>query len=358
MAEKKNKYTHTDVMITKITGQIAVLVLIALVVWGCLSLRQMWTYEETNDAQVEEYINPVTSRVGGFIKEIRYEENQDVKKGDTLIVIDNNEYLAQEQEAEAALMNAKAQIEILSSNIRTSQTGSKVSSAQVEAAKARLWKQEQEYKRYKRLYDAESVTGQQFENVKTALDVARAEYQSSIENYQASLSKVQDVQSQQSAALAEIRRREAVLSRNKLNVSYSVIAAPYDGKMGRRTIQTGQQIQPGQTLAYIVDRQEGKWVIANFKETQIRNMRIGQSADIETDAFPGVVYHGRVESLSPATGARFSLLPPDNSTGNFVKITQRIPVKIRLTDDRKTIEPLRAGMNAEVSLRKDEKEHE
>lgn len=355
MTEKKNKYTHTDELISKITGRIAIVLVSILLIWGIYSLWRLWAYEETNDAQVEEYVNPVTSRVNGYIKDIRYEENQEVKKGDTLVIIDNSEYKVQQEEAEAALLNAKAQIGILESNKRTTETNAAVSKAQIEAAKSKLWKQEQEFKRYKKLLDAESVTSQQFENIKTALDVARSDYEASIDAYQASLSRVKDIEAQRTAALAEIRRRRAVTDRNVLDVSYTVITAPYNGKMGRRTIQPGQMIQSGQTLAYIVDQEAGKWVIANFKETQIGYMRIGQKAEIKADAFPDVVYHGTIESLSPATGARFSLLPPDNSTGNFVKITQRIPVKIRLTDSRETVNLLRAGMNAEVVIRKDTK---
>jgi membrane fusion protein, multidrug efflux system len=129
------------------------------------------------------------------------------------------------------------------------------------------------------------------------------------------------------------------------------ITAPYDGKIGKKTIQKRQLVQPGQTLAFIVDLEEGKWVIANYKETQIREMYVGEPVEIETDAFPGQTFHGRIESLSPATGSRFSLLPPDNATGNFVKIIQRIPVRIRLTDDQAKVKNLRAGMNAEVTIK-------
>ena len=146
-----------------------------------------------------------------------------------------------------------------------------------------------------------------------------------------------------------------MLNRNKLDVSYTIITAPYDGKMGRRTIQAGQLIQVGQTLAYIVDIEAGKWVIANFKETQVGKMRVGEAVEVKADAFPGKTFHGTIESLSPATGSRFSLLPPDNSTGNFVKTVQRIPVRIRLTDNKNTIDPLRAGMNANVVVRKNER---
>ncbi|WP_018616770.1 HlyD family secretion protein [Segetibacter koreensis] len=352
-----DKHTKTDKIITKITAVIAGIIAIALAVWGIVTLLNSFRYEETNDAQVEEYINPITSRVVGYIREIHYEENQDVKKGDTLLIIDNSEYQLQQQEAEAALLSAKAQTQVLASNTQTSASAAQVTKAQIAAAKAKMIRQQQEYDRYKKLFDVESATQQQLENVKTALDVATSDYQSALENYQASLSKVNDVASQKAVLQAEIKRREAVVNRNKLDVGYTVITAPYNGKMGRRTIQEGQLIQAGQTLAYIVDKEAGKWVIANFKETQVGKMHEGEAVEIETDAFPGKKFRGSIVSLSPATGSRFSLLPPDNSTGNFVKIVQRIPLRIKLTESEKEIEQLRAGMNANVIVRKNQRDN-
>ncbi|UPK71398.1 HlyD family secretion protein [Chitinophaga filiformis] len=352
MTGKRNKYAKTDRLITAITGWIAGIILVALAIWGGVTLFELRRYEETNDAQVEEYINPVTSRVTGYISKINYEENQDVKKGDTLLVIDDSEYVLQEQEANAALMNARAQIQVLESNVVTSSKTADGTQAQIAAAKAKLWKQQQEYDRYKKLYDAESATKQQLENVETALNVAKADYESVVNNYDAAVSKVNDIRSQKAVLNAEIQRREALLGRNKLDVSYTVIRAPYDGKMGRRTIQEGQLVQAGQTLAFIVNQATGKWIIANFKETQVSKMHIGQAADIEIDAFPGKTFNGTIESLSPATGARFSLLPPDNSSGNFVKIVQRIPVRIKLTNASSETTLLRAGMNATVLISK------
>ncbi|TDO22866.1 HlyD family secretion protein [Pedobacter duraquae] len=350
--KQQNLHTRTDKLITIITSWIAGAVLLILLVWGGITLWNLKTYEETNDAQVQEYINPITARVGGYISAIRYEENQQVKKGDTLLIIDNREYALQQQEAEAALDNAEAQEKVLTSNIHTAEQTAAAVQEQISSAKARLWKQQQEYDRYKKLFDAESATRQQLENVETALQVARSDYQAALINYQASLSKTNDTKVQETVLQTEIKRRAAVLNRNKLDVGYTVITAPYNCQMGRRTIQTGQQIQPGQTLAYIVDQDAGKWVIANFKETQLRHMHVGDIAEISADAFPDQTFEGKIESLSPATGSSFSLLPPDNSTGNFVKIVQRIPVRIKLTDNTLALAALRTGMNANVAIRK------
>jgi membrane fusion protein (multidrug efflux system) len=353
MTKHISTYTKTDRIITQITTWIAAIVAVALLVWGVITLIHLYSYEETDDAQVEAYINPITARVSGFVKEIRYDENQEVKKGDTLLIIDNREYQLQQEEAGAGLQNAREQVRVLESNVQTAAKIAEVNNAQIAAAKAKLVKQQLEFERFTKLYDAESATKQQLENVQSALDVARSDYQAALNNYQASRSKVNDSRSQITPVLSEIKRRELVLQRNNLDISYTVITAPYNGKMGKRTIQPGQQIQLGQTLAYIVDQETGLWVVANFKETQLHNMHIGQAVAITTDAYPDQEIKGHILSLSPATGSRFSLLPPDNSTGNFVKIAQRIPVKIKIDNKEANDAFLSAGMNASVTVHKE-----
>lgn len=355
---KQHTYTQTDKVITQLTAWIAGGLALTLAIWGVFTLYNLYNYDETDDAQVESYINPITSRVSGYIKEIRYDENQEVKKGDTLLIIDNREYALQRQEAEAGLQNARSQIQVLESNVATAGKIAQVNSAQIAAAKARLTRQQQEYNRYQKLYDVESATKQQLENIKSALDVAQSDYQAALNNYQAALSKVNDNKSQISPVLAEVKRRKLLLQRNQLEVSYTVITAPYAGKMSKRTIQPGQQIQIGQTLAFIVDKETGKWVIANFKETQLKYLQIGKQVEITVDAYPDRKIAGRILSFSPATGSRFSLLPPDNATGNFVKIAQRVPVKISITDHNATTALLSAGMNASVRVNKNDSHHE
>lgn len=342
--------TKTDRLITRISGIVALLIVCALTVGGVIYSYHTYRSEETNDAQVQEYINPVTSRVGGYISKIYYDENQEVKKGDTLLVIDNSEYILQQQESVSALANAKAQLAVLGSNLQTSQKLAEVSHSSITAAKARLLNKQQEYDRYKKLFDAESATRQQLENTEAALTVARSDYEAALQTYQSSLSKINDVGAERAVLNAEIKRREALVSRASLDMGYTVIKAPYDGKMGRRTVQQGQSIQAGQTLAFIVDQASGKWVVANFKETQLGDMHEGDVAQIHADAYPDKVFEGKIVSISGATGSSFSLLPPDNSSGNFVKIVQRVPVRIRLTQDHNFIQPLRAGMNVSVEI--------
>lgn len=347
-----SKHARTDRMITRVTAWVAFAVVLVLGGWGAATLWHLWHFEETNDAQIEEYINPVTSRITGYVREVRYEDDQVVKKGDTLVVIDDDEYRVRKAEAEAALAAARAQLSVLGSNEVTSERGARTDGSRIAAAEARFWKQQQEFDRYQKLYESESVTKQQFENIKMALDVAKAELEAVRNGHQAAEAKTNDVIAEKEVARAEIKRREAVLSEISLKISYAVITAPYDGKMGKKTIQKGQLIQAGQTIAFLVDGEEGKWVIANYKETQIRHMHPGQVVDVSADAFPDEHFKGKIVSLSAATGSRFSLLPPDNATGNFVKIIQRVPVRIKLDDTDPKTQVLRAGMNAVVSVPK------
>jgi len=346
----KNKYTVTDQLITRITAWIACIAALIIVIWGIKLLWENFNYQETNDAQVQEYINPVISRAGGFIVKVNFEENQQVKKGDTLLIIDNRESRLQLEQTEAALLNARAQLNVLKSNQQTLSQTASVAAPAIVAARAKLLKQQQEYERYQNLFKEESATKQQLENVQTSLDVSTAELQSAQSNYKASLLKVNDVQAQQQVTLAEIKRLSAVVERNKLDLSYTAITAPYNCRVGRRTIEQGQMIDAGQTLAYIINQESDKWVVANYKETQVSRMYIGQTAEVEADAYPGKKFKGKIISLSPATGSSFSLIPPDNATGNYVKIVQRVPVRIRLVESKEHIGPLKAGMNVNVTI--------
>ena len=347
-----NRITVTDRLITKITGYIAVIIVIALIIWGCITIRTYYKYEMTDDAQVQEYINPVIARSGGFVVAVKFEENQDVKKGDTLFLIDNREYKLQVAQAKASLEKATAQLNVLESNVHTLEKAAGALNAQISAGKARVLKQQLDYNRYNKMYEEESATKQQLENMKATLDVNNADYLAAIDNYEAAKSKIEDAEAEKSVVRAEITRLEALKQRDDLDVSYTVVTASYNGRMGKRTIETGQMIDPGQVLGFIVDNETCKWIVGNFKETQIANMKIGDTAKIILDAFPAHPYKGTIVSFSPATGSSFSLLPPDNSTGNYVKIVQRIPVRIRVDGPGAAIDKLKAGMNATVYMPK------
>ena len=352
MATITEKHERIDRITVKVTYSIATIVLILLLIYGFYTLVKMYRYEKTNDAQVEEYINPILSRTTGFVQEIKFRDHQKVHKGDTLFVIDKNETLMQLQEAEAILSSAKASLLVLESNAVTTTSSASVSEASIAASRAKLWQQEQEFNRYKKLLDEEAVTQQHFEAIKTSFEIAKSEYNAVQNTYKTAKGRINDVDSQLAVAKANVQQREAIVENIKLNLTYAVITAPADGIMGDKTLQVGQLIQKGQTLGFIVDQDQGKWIVANFKETQIANMKEGQEVVIKVDAYSDETYHGKIQSLAPATGSRFSLLPPDNATGNFVKIIQRFPVRILLTDAVAKTNNLRAGMNAEVLIPK------
>lgn len=305
-------------------------------------------YEITNDAFIDQYVAPLNIRVSGYIKEVRFKEHQYVHRGDTLLVLDNREYQIRVKEAEASLLDAHGSQSVLHSGIETSHTNIAVQDANIAEAKAQLWQLEQDYHRFERLLKDESVPQQQFEQTKAAYEAAQARYQALLEQKRAAQSQYTEASKRTVSAEAAIMQREADLDLARLNLSYTVLIAPYDGYMGRRTLEPGQYVSAGQTISYLV-RNTDKWVTANYKETQIRNIFIGQEVRIKVDALPGRTFKGRVTAISEATGSKYSLVPTDNSAGNFVKVQQRIPVRIDLEDvSPNDMAHLRAGMMVET----------
>lgn len=353
----KRTYTVTDRLITRITGWLAGLTVAVLAVWGVRTLWDFHVAEQTNDAQVQEYVNPVISRAGGFIVAVKFEENEVVRKGDTLLLIDPREYTIQQAQTEAAIQREEAQLQVLASNVQTLRESAQAASAQVTAAKARLWKQQLDYNRYRKLTAEESATQQQLEAMQATLDVNSSDYQAAQDTYAAARSKIADTELEKDVVKAQIANLRALLDRHKLDVSYTTIVAPYDGRMGRRTVEAGQMIDAGEVLAYVVNNETDKWVVANYKETQLASLQLGDTATFTADAYPDHTFKGTIISFSPATGSSFSLLPPDNSTGNYVKIVQRVPVRIRVTGARDELDLLKVGMNVNVSVTKEQPPH-
>jgi membrane fusion protein (multidrug efflux system) len=305
-------------------------------------------YEVTNDAYIDQYVAPLNIRVAGYIREVRFVEHQAVHRGDTLLILDNREYQIKVKEAEAALLDARGSQDVLHSGIEVSHTNVSVQDANIAEAKARLWQLEQDYRRFERLMKDESVTEQQYEQAKAAYDAAEARYRALLSQRQAAVAQYTETDKKKVSAQAAILLREADLDMARLNLSYTVLIAPYDGTIGRRTLEPGQYVQGGQTISYLV-RNEDKWVTANYKETQITHIFVGQQVRIKVDAFPHKIFHGEVTSISGATGSKYSLVPTDNSAGNFVKVQQRIPVRIELRDiPPHEMQQLRAGMMVET----------
>lgn len=306
----------------------------------------------TEAAQVEEYINPVNTRVAGYVKTIKFIEHQSVKKGDTLMVLDDRELVAALHQAEAAYQNALAQKVATGSSVNTVSNNVNVMESNIAGAKARLWNAEQNLNRYKNLLASEAVTRQQYDQVKTEYDAQKAAYETLVNQKQSANLSTSEVKSKLGINDAEINRAKAALDMAKINLSYGVITAPADGIMGRRSIAEGQLIQPGQQIGTIVLNGE-KWVTANFLESQMPKVQIGSKIMMSADALGGQKFEGVVKAISAATGSRYSNVPTDNSTGNFIKVQQRIPVRIEFTpnNDAKKIAELKAGMNMVLSLK-------
>lgn len=306
----------------------------------------------TNSAQVEQFINPINTRIPAYIKEIRFIEHQPVKKGDTLVIFDNREIITQVDQAEAAYMNAKAQRHVASSSVNTVSNNVSVVDANIEGAKARLWNAEQNLKRYENLLTAEAVTRQQYDQVKTEYQALKASYDVLIKQKSTANLSITEAEGRYDIIDAEIKRTKSMLDMARLNLSYTVITAPYDGIMGRRLISDGQLIQAGQQVATIVLNGQ-TWVTANFLEKQMHKVNIGDKMNVTVDALDGKTFEGEITAISAATGSRYAAVPVDNSTGNFIKVQQRIPVRIEFTanNSAKDLAQLRAGMNVNITLK-------
>ncbi len=331
---------------------IVVALLIAGAVYVCSRFIHLGDVEYTDNAQVRQHITPINTRVQGFIKKIYFEEYKPVHRGDTLIVIEDSEFKLRLAQAEADLANALAGQQVTSAGIATMQNNLSVNDATIEEARVQRANAERELQRYKKLLEEDAVTRQQYDNVKTTYDAANARYEQVL-RIKSSTSLTKDEQTYRLGQNeAAIRLAQAAVELARLNLSYTVIVATCDGVTGHKDIHEGQLVQPGQTLVDIVDNSD-LWVIANYRETQLSTIREGAEASFTADAVPGVVYKGVVESISDATGAAFSLIPQDNATGNFVKVEQRIPVRIRLkgnaADD---VRLLRAGFNVECKVKR------
>lgn len=371
------------------------------------------THEDTDNATLIGHVLPISARIDGTVQSVLVQDNQMVKTGDPLVKLDNHDEQIKLQSAQSALEVAQRQANTALSNIALAKgragaqalqakggvagatasissaqaavvearTGIPVARAQLAQAKANFRKAELDYNRYRVLVQDGAIARQQLDSAKAAYDVARSSQdaaQSGVLQAESRLAQAQDKvataqaqlaqsrgtledagatalqtnvrQNEYAAARAAVGQARVALRNAQLQLSYTKITAPSSGRIGRKSVEVGQRVQPGQPLLAIVENQV--WVVANFKETQLERMRPGQETEVKLDALPSHVFKGRVDSLAPASGAQFSLLPPDNATGNFTKIVQRIPVKVVLEPQSiKGYESLLTpGMSAVVSV--------
>ena len=376
---------------------ILLLAIAFLIVVGIYLWIQHITWESTDDAQVQGHIMPISPRISGNIQQVNVQEGQRVKAGDVLVTIDPTDYQVALARAQADLQDAEAQGRAAKTNvpITSISTSSQISSAQadidnaragidaalkqVEAAQAKLneaqataAKNNADLERYKQLVAKEEISRQQYDQAVAAAQVGQAGVESARANLAAAQqqviqarSKLQQAQAEFSnartapqhisitqaraaSANATIAKQQAILKQGELNLGYTVLKSPVDGIVGRKSVEIGQNVQPGQELLTIVPLND-VWVIANFKETQLRKMRSGQPVKIDVDAY-GREYKGHVDAIGGATGAMYSLLPPENATGNYVKVVQRIPVRIRIDKGQDPDRLLRPGMSVDPTV--------
>lgn len=343
---------------------VSTLVLVGLIYGGYKIIHSL-SHETTDDAQIESNMNSIIPRVGGYINKVYVTDNQKVKKGDTLFTIDQNDYLVKLEQAKAQLAAAESQVNVAEASIGSYRANAAASNANVssaggniESARIKLGRAASDFKRYENLYSNHSITTQQYEKALAAkeeaenqLKILQSQQKAATSQSTAANSQTTISEKQVNVAEANVKSAQAMVDAAQLNIDYTVVLAPIDGQLSAVDLQSGQFVQPGQALIYLVNVQD-KWVVANFKETQLDKIRIGQKVTIEIDAYPGEEFEGIVSTFSPATGAKFSLLPPDNATGNFVKTVQRLPIKINFVknNDAEKLERLRPGMNADVDV--------
>lgn len=315
---------------------IAGVVIAATLIWGGMSLYHSFQYVETDNAQIEGDVYPVISRIPGKVQEVLATDNQQVHAGDPLIRLEAADYEVRRDIASAAVESAKA-------GVKATADQANASSASANAASATSRKQQADLRRSENLRHQDVISQAEFDGVKAGAQATSAQSAAAGSQYQAALAQIP-------LQKAEVKKREAELRQAELQLSYTTITAPANGQVSKKNVQPGQYVAPGQQLIGIVGSRE-LWVVANFKETQLEKIQPGLPVSIKVDAFPDKEFKGKVESISSGTGAKFTLLPPDNASGNFIKVTQRVPVKIVFTEKPDKDHQLAAGMNVVVDIK-------
>jgi membrane fusion protein (multidrug efflux system) len=344
-----------------------ILVAIAAALWVANFIHHMLVFEETEDAYIDGHIHQVSSRVAGSITDVLVDENQTVKAGQVLARIDPLEFKIAVQEAKASVAQAQADVQQARAALTQAQADDAQLQAQEMAAEAKVTQIQAQlavakvnYGRDQRLFqtDARAVSKSDVDTTQGAAQAgtaelagANAEVAAAKARVLAGRATVQSAQAAVTAALTKVDAANAALLDAQRNLSYVAITSPSDGRIGNKNVESGNRVQVGQALFAVVDRD--CWITANFKETQLRDMQPGQPVEITVDAIGGHVFNGMVDSIAPASGAQFALLPPDNATGNFTKVVQRVPIKIVFNADsiRGYEDRLRPGLSTVVSVR-------
>lgn len=339
-------------------------VIIIVVCCGSKMIYESWKHETTDDAQVDGNIIPLRTTVSGYIRKIQFTDNQQVKKGDTLIIFDTVSLLAEVNRAQAQIQAAQAELQSNQKQISASEYSeitanfnSGSAKDNIEIAKAHEWQAKKEYQRIEKMYNAGAATQQALDNAKMAYQVNNAQLKAANKQFRALTAQRSITRSQTNIHYIEVKQAEAHIKQAKAQLAlakdqydHAFIIASCDGVISKKNIEVGQFIPAGMALASLISLSD-IWITANFKETQLNDMKKGQDVDITVDAYPDLKIKGKVESFCGATGSKFSILPAENATGNFIKVTQRIPVRILLAETNSKKKLLLPGMNAVISVK-------
>ena len=331
----------------------AVVILAAIAWWGYGSYQSRKVREVTEDAQVDGRIIPVINKVGGYVAQVRVHENEPVNAGDTILVIDDAELRVRLAQAEADLAATQAMVggggqATAAIEVSTRQRSSL--EAQLEAARANARRARADFTRMSGLAEKQIVSRQALDAAQAAVDAADASVTALERQISAAGANVTSSEAGLRLARARFEAARAARDNARLQLTYAAVLAPATGVVSRKTVEVGQLLQAGQPVLSIVAT-DSIWVTANYKETQVAVMHPGQDVDLSVDAYPDCHAHGKLHSISSATGARFALIPPDNATGNFTKVVQRVPVRIQVLDGCGEGRPLRPGMSVEAVVR-------
>ena len=353
-AKKKNK----------ILPIVLTVLLIAGAAFGINEYLYSTKHVDTDDAQIDGDISPVVARVGGYVKDINFEENTKVTQDQVLVTLDDRDFKIRLEQAQAGQVGAnagvgvsQAQIVATSANTSTAKANIEAAKSNVQAANVKLNLAQKDYNRFENLIKDGAVTQQAFDQAKAnkesaeaAKASAEAAYHAAQDQYNAAVKQVGTTQSQLGVSSSGVTQRQSDVDFAKLQLSYTEIKAPATGIVSKKNVQKGQLVQAGQSLFAIVN-ENSLFVTANFKETQLERIKVGSKVKVTVDAYEDQPINGVVYNFSPITGAKGSLLPPDNATGNFVKVVQRVPVKIKIeSKDKELLEKLRPGMSVKVSV--------
>jgi membrane fusion protein (multidrug efflux system) len=343
-------------MMKKNNFKVSHLIGILILVLGIIAVASIFfkgDYEETDDAQIDQYVSPINVRVTGYVKDIRFTDHQWVKRGDTLLVIDDNEFRINLMQAEAALLEAEGGKKVANISVKTSSDNAGALDAQIEEEQLHAANLQKDYLRFKALLEKKAATPMVVEQYKTNLEMSLSSIEAMKKRKKAAESEVNEVDQRSRNSEASILRAKAAIALAKLNLSYTVVTAPCSGYIGKRNLEIGQLVNAGMAITTLMPSSK-KWITANFKETQLNRIWVGQKVIIEIDAFPNRKFEGEVKAISSATGSKYSLMPTDNAVGNFVKIQQRVPVKISINNaSANENNRMAAGMMCNVRVKVD-----